>query len=69
MREAGVERAPAGSALCAVCLQPFEVFGGGRSSPDVVEYCGVRYLAAAVNLWVNVLDKPPPGPLPLDSHD
>lgn len=69
VREAGVGRAPAGSALCAVCLQPLEVFGGGRSTPDVVEYCGVRYLAAAVNLWVNVLDKPPPGPLPLDSHD
>ena len=68
VREAGIERAPAGSALCAVCLQPLEVFGGGRSAPDVVEYCGVRYLATAVNLWVNVLDKPPPGPLPLDGH-
>ncbi|CAM9751293.1 unnamed protein product, partial [Laminaria digitata] len=70
VREAGVGRAPAGSALCAVCLQPLEVFGGGgRPAPDVVEYCGVRYLAAAVNLWVNVVNKPPPGPLPLDSHD
>ncbi|CAM9480776.1 unnamed protein product [Pylaiella littoralis] len=84
VREACVERAPAGSALCAVCLQPLVVFsdgggggggergsgscgGFGRPPPPsgVVEYCGVRYLACAVNLWVNVLDKPPPGPLPL----
>ncbi|CAM9726658.1 unnamed protein product [Hapterophycus canaliculatus] len=74
IREACVERAPGGSALCAVSLQPLAVFGGGggggggggeggaRSSlpQGVVEYCGVRYLACAVNLWVNVLDRPPP---------
>lgn len=73
MREACVERVPAGSALCAVSLQPLAVFsqgrgGGGGSGgtqssslpPGVVEYCGVRYLACAVNLWVNVLENPPP---------
>eukprot|EP00752_Nemacystus_decipiens_P006305 g5685.t1 len=74
VREACVGHAPADSALCAVSLQPLSVFGGDGGSwsggdksstpPGVVEYCGVRYLARAVNLWVNVLDKPPPGPLP-----
>lgn len=78
VREACAERAPAGSALCSVSLQPLAVFcggsGGGGSGgsgvdrscpPGAVEYCGVRYLSCAVNLWVNVLlDKPPPGPLP-----
>lgn len=74
VRDACVGHAPSGSPLCAVSLQPLAVFGGGggggsgvdksSTAPGVVEYCGVRYLACAVNLWVNVLDKPPPGPLP-----
>eukprot|EP00903_Cladosiphon_okamuranus_P013839 g12878.t1 len=75
VREACVRHAPSGSPLCAVSLQPLAVFGGdgggsgdgvhkSSAPPGVVEYCGVRYLASAVNLWVNALDKPPPGPLP-----
>lgn len=72
VRKAGVEvAAPAvgGSGNCGVCLQPFEAFGVTGSYPcpalNVVEYCGVRYFACAVNLWVNVLDKAPPGQLSL----
>ncbi|CAM9819354.1 unnamed protein product [Ectocarpus fasciculatus] len=74
IREACVETAPPaeGPALCGVSLQPLAVFSGGGGGgggngvepPGVVEYCGVRYLACAFNLWVNVLDKPPPGPSP-----
>ncbi|CAN0334292.1 unnamed protein product [Ectocarpus sp. 12 AP-2014] len=75
IREACVETAPPAedSALCGVSLQPLAVFsggagggsgGGGVEPSGVVEYCGVRYLACAINLWVNVLDKPPPGPSP-----
>ncbi|CAB1113045.1 unnamed protein product [Ectocarpus sp. CCAP 1310/34] len=76
IREACVETAPPAedSALCGVSLQPLAVFsggaggggggGGGVEPPGVVEYCGVRYLACAFNLWVNVLDKPPPRPSP-----
>ncbi|CAN0306885.1 unnamed protein product, partial [Scytosiphon promiscuus] len=81
MREACVESVPADSELCAVSLQPLLVFsqgggggggggaGFGQSSlpPGAVEYCGVRYLACAVNLWVNVLDHPPP-PLAAREH-
>lgn len=70
VRKAGVwvGAPPAGgSEICAVCLQPFEAFGASGSYPcpalNVVEYCGVRYFACAVNLWVNVLDKAPPGQL------
>lgn len=58
---------PAETSLCAVCLQPLEVFGIPTSS-SIIEYCGVRYLARAVNLWVNVLDKAPPR-LPASSVD
>ncbi|CBN75339.1 hypothetical protein Esi_0078_0082 [Ectocarpus siliculosus] len=74
IREACVETPPPAedSALCGVSLQPLAVFSGGAGGgggsgvepPGVVEYCGVRYLACAINLWVNVLDKPPPGPSP-----
>ncbi|CAM9283808.1 unnamed protein product [Ectocarpus sp. 4 AP-2014] len=73
IREACVETAPPAedSALCGVSLQPLAVFSGGAGGggsgvepPGVVEYCGVRYFACAINLWVNVLDKPPPGPSP-----
>ena len=60
IREAVGRRAPAGSALCAVCLQPLEVFAGASLGLSEVEYCGVQYFASAINLWVNALDKAPP---------
>lgn len=59
---------PADSELCAVCLQPLEgrcavdrTASPAAASLNVIEYCGVRYFACAVNFWVNVLDKAPPG--------
>lgn len=58
---------PAGSAMCAVCFQPLKAFRGegaaGAAAPslEVIEYCGVRYFAGPVNLWVNIVGKPPPG--------
>ncbi|CAM9459356.1 unnamed protein product, partial [Choristocarpus tenellus] len=49
--------APSGTELCGVCLQPLEVFG---LNFPVLEYCGVRYLAGAANLWVNSVNVPLP---------
>lgn len=65
IRELVRKEARAGSTLCAVCFQPLDVVFAGVSSPalKVVEYCGVRYFSGAINLWVNVLDKAPPGAL------
>lgn len=62
IRAAGIEEGSAESSLCAVSLQALELVSGGAEAPHVVEYCGVRYIASAVNLWLNVLDKAPPGP-------
>lgn len=53
--------APASSTLCAVSLQPLEVLCVPPYTLGEVEYCGLRYFTCAVNLWVNVLDKAPPG--------
>lgn len=63
IRELVRKEARAGTALCAVCFQPFDTVFAGFSSPalKVVEYCGVRYFSGAINLWVNVLEKAPPG--------
>lgn len=65
IREHVKKEARAGTALCAVCFQPFDTVFAGVSSPalKIVEYCGVRYFSGAINLWVNALEKAPPGAL------